>query len=367
MAGLIPIPAAASGCPGVTAELTGGSLSKRARDHGLICGRLPPGPLNAITDVAEVRVGHRTLSEADVLTGFTAVLPHGGDLFREKVRAGVEVINGFGKSAGLMQVAELGQIETPILLGNTFSVAAGIEALVGRALGANAEIGRSTGTVNALVLECNDGFLSDIRRRCLTIADAEAALDAASGGSVEEGSVGAGAGMSAFGFKGGIGTASRVIGLDTGAYTVGVLVQANFGNAGDLVLPDGRRPLPPALAGHQPPERGSVIIVLATDLPLEGRQLTRIARRCGAGLARLGALWGNGSGDIAIAFSTADRIAHDGEGDILPLRVLNERRIDLAFRAAAEATQEAVLNAMLAAPETIGRDGHRRPSLADSL
>ncbi|KAF0118181.1 MAG: D-aminopeptidase [Xanthobacteraceae bacterium] len=246
-------------------------MSKRARDHGLICGRLPPGPLNAITDVAEVRVGHRTLSEADVLTGFTAVLPHGGDLFREKVRAGVEVINGFGKSAGLMQVAELGQIETPILLGNTFSVAAGIEALVGRALGANAEIGRSTGTVNALVLECNDGFLSDIRRRCLTIADAEAALDAASGGSVEEGSVGAGAGMSAFGFKGGIGTASRVIGLDTGAYTVGVLVQANFGNAGDLVLPDGRRPLPPALAGHQPPERGSVIIVLS---PLPSRQPT---------------------------------------------------------------------------------------------
>jgi D-aminopeptidase len=341
-------------------------LSKRARDYGLICGTLPPGPLNAITDVAGVAVGHRTISEGDVRTGFTAVLPHGGDLFREKVRAGVDVINGFGKSAGLMQLAELGQIETPILLGNTFSVAVGIEALVGRALVSNPEIGRSTGTVNSLVLECNDGFLSDIRARRLTVADAEAALDAASGGPVEEGAIGAGTGMSAFGFKGGIGTASRLIELDGRNFTLGVLVQANFGNAGDLVLPDGRRPVPSA-HGVQPPERGSVIIALATDLPLESRQLTRIARRCGAGLARLGAFWGNGSGDVAIAFSTASRIAHHDEADLTPLTVLNENRIDLPFRAAAEATQEAVLNAMLAAPDTVGRDGNRRPSLADWL
>jgi D-aminopeptidase len=342
-------------------------LSKRARDHGLICGTLPPGPLNAITDVPGVAVGHRTLREGDVLTGFTAILPHPGDLFREKVRAGVEVINGFGKSAGLMQLAELGQIETPILLGNTFSVAVGIEALVGRALAANPEIGRGTGTVNSLVLECNDGFLSDIRARRLTVADAKAALAAAAGGPVEEGAVGAGTGMSAFGFKGGIGTASRLIALDGRSFTLGVLVQANFGNAGDLVLPDGRRPLPPAASPVQPPERGSVIIILATDLPLESRQLSRIARRCGAGLARLGAFWGNGSGDIAIAFSTASRIAHDEKADLVPLTVLNENRIDLAFRAAAEATQEAVLNAMLAAPETVGRDGNWRPSLADCL
>lgn len=341
-------------------------MSKRARDYGLVCGTLPPGPLNAITDVAGVAVGHLTLREDDILTGFTAVLPHQGDLFREKVRAGVDVINGFGKSAGLMQLAELGQIETPILLGNTFSVSVGIEALIGRALAANPEIGRSTGTVNSLVVECNDGFLSDIRARRLTVADAEAALDAAKGGQVEEGAVGAGTGMSAFGFKGGIGTASRLIQLDGRSFTVGVLVQANFGNASDLVLPDGRRPAPPA-AGAQPPERGSVIIILATDLPLESRQLSRIARRCGAGLARLGAFWGNGSGDIAIAFSTAGRIAHFDEGDLVPLTVLNENRIDLPFRAAAEATQEAVLNAMLAAPETIGRDGNRRPSLADWL
>jgi len=342
-------------------------LGKRARDYGLVCGSLPPGPLNAITDVAGVTVGHRTVREGDVLTGFTAVLPHQGDLFREKVRAGVDVINGFGKSAGLMQLAELGQIETPILLGNTFAVAVGIEALVGRALAGNPEIGRSTGTVNSLVLECNDGFLSDIRARRLTIADAEAALDAAKNGPVEEGAVGAGTGMSAFGFKGGIGTASRLIEFDGRSFTLGVLVQANFGNAGDLVLPDGRRPVPPAQGKIPSPERGSVIIVLATDLPLESRQLTRIARRGGAGLARLGAFWGNGSGDIAIAFSTANRIAHRDEADLVPLIVLNENRIDLPFRAAAEATQEAVLNAMLAALDTVGRDGNHRPSLADYL
>ncbi|MDU0339687.1 DmpA family aminopeptidase [Bosea rubneri] len=342
-------------------------MRKRARDHGLICGSLPTGPRNAITDVAGVAVGHRTLRDGDFNTGFTAVLPHQGDLFREKVRAGVEVINGFGKSAGLMQLAELGQIETPILLGNTFAVATGIEALVGRALAANPQIGRETGTVNSLVLECNDGFLSDIRARRLRVEDAEAALDAASGGPVEEGAVGAGTGMSAFGFKGGIGTASRLMELDGRSFTLGVLVQANFGNAGDLVLPDGRRPVPPAKRTAQPPERGSVIIIVATDLPLESRQLTRIARRCGAGLARLGAFWGNGSGDIAIAFSTAGRIAHGERADIVPLATLNENRIDLPFRAAAEATQEAVLNAMLAAPETVGRDGNRRASLADCL
>lgn len=342
-------------------------MSRRARDHGLICGRLPPGALNAITDVAGVRVGHRTVREGDVLTGFTAVVPHGDDVFRHKLRAGVEIINGFGKSAGLMQVAELGQIETPILLGNTFAVATGIQALVGRALSANPDIGRSTGTVNAVVLECNDGFLSDIRRRRLTVADAEAALDAAGGGPVAEGAVGAGTGMSAFGFKGGIGTASRVLDIDGQRFTVGVLVQANFGNPGDLVLPDGRRPVPPALNDQQPPERGSVIILLATDLPLESRQLSRIARRCGAGLARLGAFWGNGSGDIAIAFSTANRVPHRSQASVLPLVTLDENLIDLPFRAAAEATEEAVLNAMLAAPATTGRDGHHRPALSDSL
>ncbi|QCI62939.1 P1 family peptidase [Phreatobacter stygius] len=339
----------------------------RARSLGLICGALPPGPLNAITDVEGVKVGHHTLRDGDLLTGFTAILPHPGDLFRDKVRAGLDIINGFGKSAGLVQVAELGQIETPILLGNTLSVGTGFNALVTRALAANGDIGRDTGTVNPVVLECNDGWLSDIRARALTEADAFQALDAARTGPVEEGAVGAGTGMSAFGFKGGIGTASRLVSLDGRGYTVGVLALANFGNAGDLVLPDGRRPLPPAGPAPGEPERGSVILVLATDIPLESRQLARIARRCGAGLARLGAFWGNGSGDIAVAFTTAGRIGHHDRADLVALVALNENRIDLPFRAAAEATQEAVINALLAAPATSGRDGHWRPSLADVL
>ncbi len=342
-------------------------MPARARSLGLICGSLPPGPLNAITDVAGVRVGHRTIRDGDIQTGFTAVLPHSDDPFREKLRAGVDVINGFGKSAGLVQVSELGQIETPLLLGNTLSVGTGFNALVTRALAANPDIGRTTGTVNPVVLECNDGFLSDIRARVLSENDAFAALDAARAGPVEEGAVGGGTGMSAFGFKGGIGTASRLLRLGGRDYMLGVLVQANFGNAGDLVLPDGRRPVPPTMPHAAVPERGSVIIVVATDIPMESRQLTRVARRCGAGLARLGAFWGNGSGDIALAFSTAGRISHHERADLVPMVVLNENRIDLPFRAAAEATQEAVLNAMLAAPAVTGREGHARPSLADVL
>lgn len=340
-------------------------MTRRLRDFGLSCGIVEPGPLNAITDVRGVRVGHCTLEEGDLRTGFTAVMPHGGNLFRRKMRAGCEVINGFGKSAGLMQLAELGQIETPLLLTNTLAVGTGFDALVSRALDANPDIGRETGTVNPLVLECNDGFLSDIRARALTQAHAVAALDAAAEGPVAEGAVGAGTGMSAFGFKGGIGTASRRLALDGAESALGVLVLANFGTAGDLVLPDGRRPMPPELEPQA--ERGSVIVVIATDVPLESRQLGRVARRAGAGLARLGAFWGNGSGDIAVAFSTADPIEHDQPRDLVSLHALNENRIDVLFRAAAEATQEAVLNAMVAAPATMGRDGHVRPSLGDWL
>jgi D-aminopeptidase len=347
--------------------MTSRTQTFRARDFDLVCGTLPSGPLNAITDVAGVAVGHRTVREGDIFTGFTAILPHPGDLFRQKVRCGVEIINGFGKSAGLVQVAELGQVETPLLLGNTFAVGTGFDALVSRALAANPDIGRETGTVNPVVLECNDGWLSDIRARHLTEADAFAALDGARGGAVEEGAVGAGTGMSAFGFKGGIGTASRIVTLDGRSFTLGVLVLANFGMPGDLVLPDGRRPLPTQEPSLNERERGSVIVVLATDIPMESRQLKRVARRAGAGLARLGAFWGNGSGDIALAFTTANPIGHHDRADLLSLSVLNENRIDHAFRAAAEATQEAVLNATLAAPATTGRDGHHRPSLADVL
>ncbi|PWW03760.1 D-aminopeptidase [Hoeflea marina] len=322
---------------------------------------LPPGSLNAITDVPGIRVGHRTMSGAGLATGVTAILPHDGDLFRDRVRAAVEVFNGFGKSAGLVQVAELGTIETPILLTNTFGVAACTLALVRRAIAANPGIGRNLSTVNAVVLECNDGAVSDIQALAVTEADAFAALDSAATGPVAQGAVGAGTGMTAFGFKAGIGSASRRMSIGTQVFTLGALVLANFGRAGDLVLPDGRRPDPrrPAEA-----EKGSVIVILATDLPLSDRQLQRVTRRAGAGLARLGAYWGHGSGDIALGFTTADRLALDAPA-FQEIRRLGDQHIDLPFRAAAEATQEAVLNALCAAPATTGRTGLVHPSLAD--
>ncbi|WP_157015570.1 DmpA family aminopeptidase [Mesorhizobium xinjiangense] len=323
---------------------------------------LPPGPLNAISDVSGVAVGHRTLSGEALATGVTAVLPHGGDLFRVKVRAAVEVINGFGKSAGLMQVAELGTVETPILLTNTFGVAACTEALIRRAIASNSDIGRKGPTVNPVVCECNDGAVNDIQALAVQPADALAAIEAAAAGPVAQGAVGAGTGMTAFGFKGGIGSASRKMRVAGADFIMGTLVLANFGRPGDLILPDGRRPDSRSVSA---PEKGSVIVLLATDLPLGDRQLKRVVRRAGAGLARLGAFWGHGSGDICLAFTTADPVAHDARETFQSVRRLDEAQIDLPFRAAAEATQEAVLNALCAAPAVTGRAGRLFPSLAD--
>jgi D-aminopeptidase len=335
-----------------------------ARELGLIVGGLPVGTLNAITDVAGVAVGHRTLSGDGLATGVTAILPHDGDPFRLKPRAAVDVINGFGKSAGLMQLAELGTIETPILLTNTFGVAACTQALIRRAVAANPGIGRSTSTVNALVCECNDGGISDIQAMGVTPEDADAALDAATPGRFDQGAVGAGTGMTAFGFKAGIGTSSRLMQIEGEDFTLGALVLANFGPVGQLVLPDGRRPAPDR---DTEAEKGSVIVVMATDLPLGDRQLQRVARRAGAGLARLGAYWGNGSGDVALCFTTADPVEHAPQSAFAPLRRLDDARIDLAFRAAAESTQEAVLNALCEAPATQGRDDRLYPAMADWL
>jgi D-aminopeptidase len=335
-----------------------------SRSFGLVCGSMETGPGNSITDIAGLTVGHHTMNEGDLRTGFTAILPHQGNLFREKLPAAVEVINGFGKSAGLMQVEELGTLETPILLTNTFGVGTGVNAIIRRELKENPEIDRSAGTVNPVVMECNDGYLSDINAIALTEADAFAALGSAST-DFRQGSVGAGTGISSFGFKGGIGTASRRFELDGRTYTLGTLVQSNFGRAGDLVLPDGRMPSPEN--AKQTEERGSVIIVLATDVPLESRQLKRVAKRAGAGLARLGAYYGNGSGDVAFAFSTAQRLAHFHEGDFVTREIMKEDCIDVLFKAAAETTQEAVLNSMIASPAMLGRAGNSRPSLADWL
>jgi D-aminopeptidase len=335
----------------------------RARDLGLGCGSLPPGAHNRITDVPGVTVGHATLSEGDVRTGVTAVLPHNGNPFRDKAVAAAAVLNGFGKSTGLMQVNELGTLETPILLTNTFAVGVCANALIRRAIAVDAEIGRQTSTVNPVVLECNDGYLNDIQAMAVTEAHADAAIEAAAA-EFDVGAVGAGAGMSCFGLKGGIGSASRRLRLAGVTCHLGVLVLANFGRAGDLRLPDGRRV---DAASAPSTEAGSCIIVIATDVPMDHRQLGRVARRAGVGLAWCGSFWGNGSGDIALAFTTANRVPHDTDQDFLEHRVLAEARIDRLFQAAAEAVQEAVLDALAAAETMTGRSGHRRVALRDML
>jgi D-aminopeptidase len=340
----------------------------RLRDRGLVTGELTAGPRNAITDVPGVVVGHATLKGGQVNTGVTAILPHGGNVFQDKVAASSVVFNGFGKTIGTVQIDELGTLETPILLTNTLSVGTVSEALVRYKLRRNPEIGLSTGTVNPVVGECNDGFLSDIRGLHVTAAHVEQALATASP-DFAQGAIGAGTGMSAYGLKGGIGSASRRLEMKGETYHLGILVLANFGRLDDLILcghPLGRR-IAAAKRAETVPDKGSVIIVLATDLPLTERQLQRVARRTAIGLARTGSYIGHGSGDLCLAFTTANRVRHDERKAVIAWSALAEPRIDLAFRAAAEATEEAVLDAMLAADPLTGRDGNRRDSLRDFL
>ena len=320
---------------------------------------LPRGPRNAITDVAGVRVGHADIRGEGLRTGVTAILPHEGDLFREKLPAGAAVLNGFGKSIGLMQVEELGQIETPILLTNTLSVGTCATALIRRAIAANPQIGRNTSTVNPVVFECNDGTLNDIQALAVTEATAYAALDAA-GEDFAQGSGGAGSGMRSFGFAGGIGSASRIVTLAGGSsFTLGCLVLSNFGRRDQLRIKG--RLLQDARTGEA--DKGSIILVYATDAPLDARQLSRVARRSAAALGRLGSFLGHGSGDVALAFSTAQRLAHAERADVVPFKVLNENRLDAFFLAAVEAAEEAVLNALRHGEAALGRDGKMVESL----
>jgi D-aminopeptidase len=328
-------------------------------------GTLPSGPSDSISDVGSVAVGHCTLAEGPIQTGVTVVLPHPGDPFLAKVPAAVTILNGFGKSAGLVQLQELGVLETPIALTNTFSVGVVLDAQVRQALAAHPDIGRDWDTVNPLVLECNDGYLNDIQAMAVTGEHYLAACRDASG-QVAQGAVGAGRGMSCFGFKGGIGTSSRrAILADRRAFTVGALVLANFGVPGGLLAGGRRVPRRPAGAGE--PEKGSIIMILATDAPLDSRQLRRLSLRAGAGLARTGSFFGHGSGDIALAFSTAYTVPQDPAGPMPELAMVHEARLDPLFQAAAEATEQAILNGLWHADTVAGRDGHVRRGLRDGL
>jgi len=320
----------------------------RARDLGLAPGRFPAAPLNSITDVAEVRVGQVTLIEGDhIRTGVTAILPHGGNLFQEKVPGGVFVGNAFGKLAGSTQVQELGSIETPIVLTNTLSVGTAVEAVVAWTLARPGN--EKVQSVNALVGETNDGRLNDIRGMHVHREHVIAAIDGAKDGPVEEGAVGAGTGTVCFEWKGGIGTSSRILPSQSGGYRLGVLVQTNFG--GLLTMsgaPVGREL---RKSGYAPAnEDGSCMIVVATDAPLSGHECQRLAARAVYGLGRTGSSYSNGSGDFAIAFSTARsaRIRF-GATRAYTTEVLPDEAMSPLFEAALEATEEAVYNSLLKA------------------
>ncbi|MGH9966832.1 MAG: P1 family peptidase [Pyrinomonadaceae bacterium] len=355
----------------------------RAREAGVKVGILPVGPLNAITDVAGLTVGHTTIIRGDnIRTGVTAILPHSGNLFREKVPGAVFVGNGFGKLMGSTQVSELGEIETPILLTSTLSVPRVADALLDYMLGLAGN--EDVQSVNPLVAETNDGYLNDIRGRQVSREDVFGAIKSAKGGSVEEGSVGAGTGTVAFGFKGGIGTSSRQLPAGLGGFTVGVLVQTNFGgiltiNGAPVGRELGRYYLKDALSASdlKPPRKhdsdssslrqneadGSVIIVIATDAAVDARNLQRMASRAMMGLARTGATGSNGSGDYAIAFSTSSdvrmRLPANPADRNAPrnLRALSNDAMSPLFLAVIEATEEAIYNSLFRATTITGR-GH---------
>lgn len=332
---------------------------KRAAEYGIKIGVLPPGKLNAITDVPGIRIGHATLIKGDsVRTGVTSILPHGDNLFQQKVPAAVYVGNGFGKLAGVTQIRELGNIESPIILTNTLSVATGINAIISYTLAQKGN--ENVQSVNAIVGETNDGYLNDIRGRHVNESDVIQAIQNAKEGPVAEGNVGAGTGTVCFGFKGGIGTASRVIPKSLGGYTVGVLVQTNFGG----VLQIDGAPVGVELKKFYLSDRldegsdGSCMIVVGTDAPLDARNLERLARRAFMGLAKSGGIASNGSGDYVIAFSTdpSVRISNNSSESLQKTNFLRNDDVSPLFLAVIEATEEAILNSLFMAETMKGKN-----------
>ncbi len=335
--------------------------NNRLRDYGITPGVLSPGEYNAITDVMGVKVGHTTLvSGENIRTGVTAIVPHSSNIYNLKIPAAIYIGNGYGKLTGISQVKELGNIETPVILTNTMSVPLAFDALITYTI--NEPGNENVGSVNCIVGETNDGYLNDIQGRHVKEIHVLEAIRNASGGMVEEGNVGAGTGTVCFGFKGGIGTSSRVLPESLGGYTVGVLVQTNFGG----VLQIDGVPVGEELnrfSFSRNIERGadgSCMIVVATDAPLDARNLERVAKRAIMGLARTGGIGSNGSGDYVIAFSVAreNLIDSSERSPLIKGEFLNNNSVSSLFLATIEATEEAILNSLFAAQSMTGRDGH---------
>lgn len=342
---------------------------RRLRELGIVIGSMRPGKWNAITDVKGVEVGHVTINEGEgkltpgvgpVRTGVTAILPHGGDLWREKVPAATWVFNGTGEMTGSIWVDTQGALEVPVLLTSTMNVGRVMDGVVAYMMKHYPDVGIGDDVVAPTVAECNDSLLNDARGIHVSIAHTVRAIEEAKDGPVEEGAVGAGTGMTAYQFKAGIGTASRVLAEEEGGWTVGVLVNANMDGGGrERLLVDGV-PVGREIADLMPKEsrNGSIIIVVATDAPLDHLKLQRLASKASIGLARTGTISEHGSGDIFLAFSTGNRIPHYPKPLTYTMTVVADQHLDPIFRAAQEATEEAILNALTTATTMVGRDGN---------
>jgi len=343
--------------------------TKRIRDYNINVGDFETGYKNSITDIKGVKVGHYTLASGEIRTGVTAVLPHNGNLFKEKIIAASHVINGFGKSTGLIQINELGTIETPILLTNTLNVGIAHQALVRKMLEQNKKIGDKTGTVNPIICECNDQYLNDIRGLHLKENHVFKAFENV-GDDFREGAIGAGTGMSCYGLKGGIGSSSRKISIANKNFHLGILVLSNFGKkedfrlngikAGEIIKNLEKNE---GIKSEEPEQKGSIIVILGTDIPLSSRQVNRIIKRTSVGINRTGSYIENGSGEIAIGFSTANKIKHDENDEILDVKIINENKINKLFKATAETTEEAIYNSLITADTTKGKKDRIRYSL----
>ncbi len=340
---------------------------KKISEYGIRIGNTPVGKLDKISDVEGVTVGHSTIRNEAHNTGVTVIMPSRSNIFRDKLVAAAYVHNGFGKTAGTIQIDELGTLETPIALTNTLNVGLVSDAVVQYMIDRCEADGISLRSVNPVVGECNDSGLNTITERAVGTEHVMEAIESASA-DFEEGNVGAGAGTSCYGLKGGIGSASRLVKLDGKDYTIGVLVQSNYGSTADLTI-NGRRIGEEIINSTRGAEcdKGSIIVVLACDVPLTARQLKRVIKRCSVGIARLGSYIGHGSGEVFIGFSTANVISEDKGGDIMSIACVKENRMNMLFRAAGEATEEAILNSMVCADDTTAPDRHVVKSLKHYL
>jgi D-aminopeptidase len=341
---------------------------KRIEDYGIRIGELPKGRLNKITDVKGVRVGHFTIDTDENKTGVTVILPSEANIYTNKLIASSYVINGFGKSTGLIQIDELGTLESIIALTNTLNVGLVSDALVVYTIEKCAKEGINITTYNPVVCECNDSFLNNIQNRAVRKDHVYKAIENAKA-DFEEGDVGAGKGMSCYQLKGGIGSASRIVNLDGVPYTVGVLVLSNHGLLKDLTIAGKNigKNLSEKIDVEKREDRGSIITIIATDIPLSARQMRRVCKRAVIGLSRTGSYMGHGSGEIVIGFSTGNVINIDSGKDIVDIRVINEERIDDIFRAVAECEEEAILNSMITADRVVGYNGNVREALKDYI